>query len=82
MLSEILNSDRGIEVVDTAADPLIAREKIKKLDPNVFTLNVEMSRMDGGDIFIKFNEVKARACCYGLFTDGNWSRSYSGCFGN
>ena len=47
MLTEILNSDRGIEVVGTAADPYIARDKIKQLNPDVLTLDVEMPRMDG-----------------------------------
>ena len=47
MLSEILNSDRKIEVVGTAADPLIARQKIKQLNPDVLTLDVEMPNMDG-----------------------------------
>jgi two-component system chemotaxis response regulator CheB len=47
MLSEILASDPGIEVVGTAADPLLAREKIKRLHPDVITLDVEMPRMDG-----------------------------------
>lgn len=47
MLSEILGSDPGIEVVDTAQDPIIAREKIKKHNPDVLTLDVEMPRMDG-----------------------------------
>jgi two-component system chemotaxis response regulator CheB len=47
LLSSMLDSDPGIEVVGTAADPLIAREKIKQLDPDVLTLDVEMPRMDG-----------------------------------
>jgi len=47
LLSEILSSDRGIEVVGTAQDPFVAREKIKKLQPDVITLDVEMPRMDG-----------------------------------
>ena len=47
ILSEILASDTGIEVVGTAADPLLAREKIKRLAPDVITLDVEMPRMDG-----------------------------------
>jgi two-component system, chemotaxis family, protein-glutamate methylesterase/glutaminase len=47
MLTEILSSDRNIEVVGSAADPHIAREKIKKLNPDVLTLDVEMPRMDG-----------------------------------
>jgi len=47
MLAEILESDREIDVVGTAADPLIARDKIKKLKPDVLTLDVEMPNMDG-----------------------------------
>lgn len=47
LLTEILSSDSEIEVVGTAPDPLIAREKIKLLKPDVLTLDVEMPRMDG-----------------------------------
>jgi two-component system chemotaxis response regulator CheB len=47
VLSELLAADPGIEVVGTAADPLLAREKIKRLNPDVLTLDVEMPRMDG-----------------------------------
>lgn len=47
VLSEILSQDPGIEVVGTASDPLIARDKIKQLEPDVLTLDVEMPRMDG-----------------------------------
>jgi two-component system chemotaxis response regulator CheB len=47
LLTEILNSDPAIEVVGTAMDPHIARQKIKDLDPDVLTLDVEMPRMDG-----------------------------------
>ena len=47
MLTEILSSDPGIEVVGSASDPLIARDKIKRLNPDVLTLDVEMPRMDG-----------------------------------
>ncbi len=47
LLSEILSSDPDIEVVGAAMDPLLAREKIKKLNPDVLTLDVEMPRMDG-----------------------------------
>jgi len=47
MLSEILNSVPDIEVVGVAHDPLMAREKIKVLNPDVLTLDVEMPRMDG-----------------------------------
>jgi len=47
LLSEILNADPEIEVVGTAIDPYQAREKIKKLKPDVLTLDIEMPRMDG-----------------------------------
>ncbi|HET8764657.1 MAG TPA: chemotaxis response regulator protein-glutamate methylesterase [Rhodanobacter sp.] len=47
MLSAMLAADPQIEVVGTAPDPLVAREKIKQLNPDVLTLDVEMPRMDG-----------------------------------
>src|SRR6202521_3637708 len=47
LLTEILNSDPQIEVVGAAPDPYVAREKIKALNPDVLTLDVEMPRMDG-----------------------------------
>ncbi len=47
LMSTMLACDPAIEVVGTAADPLIAREKIKQLNPDVLTLDVEMPRMDG-----------------------------------
>lgn len=46
-LTEILCSDQEIEIVGTASDPYIAVEKIKKVVPDVITLDVEMPRMDG-----------------------------------
>lgn len=47
VMTKILNADSAIEVVGTAQDPLDAREKIKKLNPDVLTLDVEMPKMDG-----------------------------------
>jgi two-component system chemotaxis response regulator CheB len=47
LLSGMLSSDSGIQVVDTAPDPLVARDKIKRLNPDVLTLDIEMPRMDG-----------------------------------
>ena len=47
VLTEILNSSPSIEVVGAAEDPLIAREMIKQLNPDVLTLDIEMPRMDG-----------------------------------
>ncbi|MDQ2068440.1 chemotaxis response regulator protein-glutamate methylesterase [Natronospira sp. AB-CW4] len=43
----MLESDPGIEVVGAAPDPYAARDQIKRLDPDVITLDVEMPRMDG-----------------------------------
>jgi two-component system chemotaxis response regulator CheB len=47
LLTEILSSDPELEVIGTAGDPFIAREKIKALNPDVLTLDIEMPRMDG-----------------------------------
>lgn len=47
LLTECLTEDRDLEVVGTAPDPFIARDKIKQLQPDVLTLDVEMPRMDG-----------------------------------
>jgi two-component system, chemotaxis family, protein-glutamate methylesterase/glutaminase len=47
LLTQILNSDPELEVIGTAEDPFVAREKIKSLNPDVLTLDIEMPRMDG-----------------------------------
>ena len=47
LVTEALSSDPGIEVVGTAVDPFMARDKIKELQPDVLTLDIEMPRMDG-----------------------------------
>ncbi len=46
-LTEILERDPHIEVMATAADPLIAAERMRHEVPDVITLDVEMPRMDG-----------------------------------
>ena len=46
-IRDALSQDPAIEVVDTACDAYVAREKILKLDPDVITLDLEMPRMDG-----------------------------------
>ena len=46
-MAEILSSDPNIEIMGTAADPLIAAERMKDEVPDVITLDVEMPRMDG-----------------------------------
>jgi len=47
LLHEIISSSDFLEVVGSCADPFEAREKIKQLNPDVITLDVEMPRMDG-----------------------------------
>src|SRR5579871_3410893 len=47
ILTDILRSDPAIEVVGVAGDAHAAREKIKRLNPDVLTLDVEMPKMDG-----------------------------------
>ena len=47
LLTQIFSDCPDIEVVGTAGDPYIARDKIKALNPDVLTLDVEMPRMDG-----------------------------------
>src|SRR3984957_10023693 len=47
LLSGLVVADPAISVVGTAADPYIARERIKALNPDVVTLDVEMPHMDG-----------------------------------
>ncbi|MDK2779514.1 MAG: chemotaxis response regulator protein-glutamate methylesterase [Pseudomonadota bacterium] len=47
MLREVFDGVEDIEVVGMAADPFIARDKIKQLNPDVLTLDVEMPRMNG-----------------------------------
>src|SRR6187549_4044100 len=47
ILVEILKTAKDMDVVGTASDPFLARDRIKELNPDVLTLDVEMPRMDG-----------------------------------
>jgi two-component system chemotaxis response regulator CheB len=47
ILSDALSAEEDIEVVGTAPDPFVARDKILALSPDVLTLDIEMPRMDG-----------------------------------
>ena len=53
ILSRGLAADPGIEVVGTASDPYVARDKIVQLRPDVLTLDVEMPKMDGVEFLRK-----------------------------
>lgn len=47
IIKEVLSHEPQIEVVGEAQDPYVAREKIKLLNPDIITLDVEMPKMDG-----------------------------------
>ncbi|RCW67643.1 protein-glutamate methylesterase/protein-glutamine glutaminase [Pseudorhodoferax soli] len=49
LLAEIINRQSDMTCVGAANDPLVAREMIRELNPDVVTLDVEMPRMDGID---------------------------------
>src|SRR5580692_8599127 len=47
LLAECLSAEPDLEVVGTAPDAFVARDKILSLRPDVLTLDIEMPRMDG-----------------------------------
>lgn len=47
VLTSVINGASNMEVVGSARDPIDAREKIKQLNPDVLTLDIEMPKMDG-----------------------------------
>ncbi len=47
MISDVLSADPDLQVVGTACDPYVARDKILELEPDVLTLDIEMPRMGG-----------------------------------
>ncbi|NDK98346.1 protein-glutamate methylesterase/protein-glutamine glutaminase [Photorhabdus bodei] len=58
IMREIINSHPDMEVVACAPDPLVARDLIKKHNPQVLTLDVEMPRMDGIDFLEKLMRLR------------------------
>jgi two-component system chemotaxis response regulator CheB len=58
LLKEILERAADIEVVGAAPNPLVAREMIRELNPDVLTLDVEMPKMDGLDFLEKLMRLR------------------------
>ncbi|MDE2397816.1 MAG: chemotaxis response regulator protein-glutamate methylesterase [Burkholderiales bacterium] len=58
LLSEIINRQSDMTCVGAAADPLIAREMIRTLNPDVITLDIEMPRMDGIDFLSRLMRLR------------------------
>ena len=58
LLAEIINRQPDMTCVGAAADPLVAREMIRNLNPDVITLDVEMPRMDGIDFLSKLMRLR------------------------
>lgn len=58
LLTEIVNSQPDMEAIGAAADPLIAREMIRELNPDVLTLDVEMPKMDGLDFLERLMRLR------------------------
>jgi two-component system chemotaxis response regulator CheB len=58
LLTEIINRQTDMECVGAAADPLIAREMIRTLNPDVITLDIEMPRMDGIDFLQRLMRLR------------------------
>jgi two-component system chemotaxis response regulator CheB len=58
ILTEIINRQPDMECIGAAADPLVAREMIRNLNPDVITLDVEMPRMDGLDFLQRLMRLR------------------------
>ncbi|GAB2894343.1 chemotaxis response regulator protein-glutamate methylesterase [Uliginosibacterium flavum] len=58
ILSTIIARESDLEVVGTAVDPIVAREMIKALNPDVLTLDIEMPRMDGLEFLEKLMRLR------------------------
>ncbi|WEF26621.1 chemotaxis response regulator protein-glutamate methylesterase [Klebsiella aerogenes] len=58
LMTEIVNGHTDMEMVAVAPDPLVARDLIKKFNPQVLTLDVEMPRMDGLDFLEKLMRLR------------------------
>ncbi|SEG00240.1 two-component system, chemotaxis family, response regulator CheB [Caloramator fervidus] len=60
MISDMINSQPDMEVIDTARDGLDALEKIKRLNPDVVTLDVEMPYKNGLEVLKEIDKEKTQ----------------------
>lgn len=58
LLAEIVNREPDMEAIGAAPDPLVAREMIRALNPDVLTLDVEMPKMDGLDFLERLMRLR------------------------
>ena len=58
LLDDILSQDPNIQVVGTAPDPIVARMMIKRLNPDVITLDINMPRMNGFDFLERLMRLR------------------------
>ena len=58
LLAEIINRRPDMQCIGTASDPLVAREMIRNLAPDVITLDIEMPKMDGLDFLARLMRLR------------------------
>lgn len=58
LVAEIINRQKDMECVGAANDPLVAREMIRDLNPDVITLDIEMPRMDGIEFLTRLMRLR------------------------
>jgi len=58
LLAQIIDRQPDMECIGAASDPLVAREMIRNLNPDVITLDVEMPRMDGLDFLARLMRLR------------------------
>lgn len=61
LMTEIINHEPDMEAIGAASDPIVAREMIRNMNPDVLTLDVEMPRMDGIDFLEKLMRLRPMA---------------------
>jgi len=58
LLTEMINREPDLEAIGAAPDPLVAREMIRALNPDVLTLDIEMPKMDGLDFLERLMRLR------------------------